>query len=241
MAIIAIAVSGVACRGEAEQERTAISELAKLANKPASSGADRLEAVGRGATKTKTVALPGGAVYTGQPGTSAAPGGEDQRHGTEPDRGALTVIGRHNEHDEEAQSQMTIEQRRVARQERREDERPGASAGVEVARVPGKLRRKQGGVGNACLKHRSVARPLGFGFDHQVHLENRCSHRVVCTVTTDINPEPLVEEVEPNQTRVVLTFRGSPSRHFRAEVDCRASNREPSQWIGPSKRGEHRR
>jgi hypothetical protein len=59
------------------------------------------------------------------------------------------------------------------------------------------------------------------GYDHIVHLRNRCQKTVLCRVWTNVNPEPIEGTVAPGEEREVLTFRGSPAREFVPKVDCK--------------------
>lgn len=59
------------------------------------------------------------------------------------------------------------------------------------------------------------------GYDHIVHLRNRCQKTVVCRVSTNVNPEPVEGTVAPGEERELLTFRGSPARDFIPKVDCK--------------------
>jgi hypothetical protein len=59
------------------------------------------------------------------------------------------------------------------------------------------------------------------GYDHIVHLRNRCEKTVVCRVSTNVNPDPVVGTLAPGEERELLTFRGSPARDFVPKVDCR--------------------
>ncbi len=235
IAIVALFLAGVACQGEAEQERTALSELAKRAKRPASGVANRIEEVGRGASRTETEAPAGGALYTGRPGTSADPGGEEVPGGSESNRGALTVVGLDSDTDEREIGEIPLEQWREARRERRKGK--GAGRGADAG-VQAQLQRKDGGVGYTCLKYRKVVRSLGFAFNHLVRFENRCSHAVVCSVTTNRNPQPVIEKVAPGETRTALTFQGSSTRDFDYKVDCSGAKPAPPQWIGQPERDE---
>src|SRR5262245_6976700 len=59
------------------------------------------------------------------------------------------------------------------------------------------------------------------GYDHIVHVRNRCEKPVVCRVSTNVNPDPVEGTVAPGEERELLTFRGSPARDFVPKVDCR--------------------
>jgi hypothetical protein len=61
------------------------------------------------------------------------------------------------------------------------------------------------------------------GYDHLVHLKNLCKVTMVCIITTDTNPDPIETTIKPSEKKTVLTFRGSPSRVFKAKVTCAKS------------------
>ncbi|HVU02901.1 MAG TPA: hypothetical protein VHE30_14175 [Polyangiaceae bacterium] len=72
-----------------------------------------------------------------------------------------------------------------------------------------------------CLTVWGEARYRNYGYDHIVHLDNRCDSAAVCEVSTNVNPVPERAVVPPKQAVEVLTFRGSPSRDFVPKADCR--------------------
>jgi hypothetical protein len=73
----------------------------------------------------------------------------------------------------------------------------------------------------ACVASWGEARYRNAGYDHIVHIQNRCEKTVLCRVTTNVNPDPVEGTVAPREEREVLTFRGSPAREFVPKVDCR--------------------
>src|SRR5262249_54471143 len=73
----------------------------------------------------------------------------------------------------------------------------------------------------ACVGAWGESRYRNYGYDHIVHLQNRCEKAVVCRVSTNVNPDPVEGTVAAGEDREVLTFRGSPSRDFVPKVDCR--------------------
>lgn len=75
----------------------------------------------------------------------------------------------------------------------------------------------------ACVGVTSRAVYRGLGYDHIVHLANHCSHTATCNVSTDVNPEPTVVTVAPEEEVDVSTFRGSPARVFAAHVTCQVA------------------
>lgn len=72
---------------------------------------------------------------------------------------------------------------------------------------------------SACISHRAEAR-FRTGYDHLVHVENRCDRAARCAVSTNVSPTPIAITVAPRTTETVLTFRGSPAREFTAHVSC---------------------
>lgn len=71
-----------------------------------------------------------------------------------------------------------------------------------------------------CVTWTTEAKFVGYAYNHYVHLDNSCEARFICRVTTDVNPDPITANVEPKSKKTVLTFRGSPSAQFKAEVQC---------------------
>lgn len=72
---------------------------------------------------------------------------------------------------------------------------------------------------SVCVKHTLQARYVN-GFDHLVHITNECSRAATCKVSTDVNPEVQVVKLGSGAKTTVLTYRGSPARTFRANVEC---------------------
>jgi hypothetical protein len=77
----------------------------------------------------------------------------------------------------------------------------------------------------ACVRFWPLARYTA-GYDHLVYVANGCNVAVSCAVWTDVNPVAQVVAIRPEQSIVVLTFRGSPARAFTAFVRCTASPTE---------------
>jgi hypothetical protein len=71
-----------------------------------------------------------------------------------------------------------------------------------------------------CFKVRSEARYGAYGYDHLVEIENTCDKTLLCTVKTDVNPEPSQLTIPGKEKRTVVTFRGSPAREFKPDVRC---------------------
>jgi hypothetical protein len=72
----------------------------------------------------------------------------------------------------------------------------------------------------SCVRWRSEARYRNFGYDHVVILQNGCDAPAICSVKTNVNPEPISADVAPGEQTEVLTFRGSPASTFDARVQC---------------------
>lgn len=75
--------------------------------------------------------------------------------------------------------------------------------------------------GPDCIEVWGEARYRNMGYDHIVHVNNRCSDSAVCDVATDVNPVAIRVTVPSRQEVEVLTFRGSPAREFIPRVECR--------------------
>jgi hypothetical protein len=71
-----------------------------------------------------------------------------------------------------------------------------------------------------CVVVHSEARYGAYGYDHLVEVENTCDKTLVCTVKTNLNPEPTTVTVPGKEKRLVVTFRGSPAREFTPDVRC---------------------
>lgn len=73
----------------------------------------------------------------------------------------------------------------------------------------------------ACVETWGEARYRNYGYDHIVHLRNRCEKAVICRVSSNVNPDPSEVTVASKMEAEVMTFRGSPAREFVPKVDCR--------------------
>jgi hypothetical protein len=71
-----------------------------------------------------------------------------------------------------------------------------------------------------CVRWRADSIYRNYGYDHVVTLFNGCDALATCTVTTNVNPDPIGVQVQPGKEAEVLTFRGSPAREFEARVRC---------------------
>jgi len=72
-----------------------------------------------------------------------------------------------------------------------------------------------------CIDVWGEARYRNYGYDHIVHVNDRCSAAAICDVSTDVNPEVQRFTIAAGQEIEVVTYRGSPSREFRPHVECR--------------------
>jgi hypothetical protein len=71
-----------------------------------------------------------------------------------------------------------------------------------------------------CVQASVEARPRYPGYDHVVHLANRCTVEASCLVSTDVNPQPMAVAIPAGTTVQVLTFMSSPARTFVARIEC---------------------
>jgi hypothetical protein len=71
-----------------------------------------------------------------------------------------------------------------------------------------------------CVKWTQEARFAGFAYNHLIHLTNNCDYTASCRIKTDVNPKEETVLLAPKESKTHLTFRGSPSREFKAEVSC---------------------
>ena len=85
-----------------------------------------------------------------------------------------------------------------------------------AAQDAGKGAKKPGG----CVDVKTEASFATVGYDHIVTLTSGCKKPMVCSVKTDVNPDPSSLQLEPGATESVVTWRGSPAREFKASVSC---------------------
>ena len=71
-----------------------------------------------------------------------------------------------------------------------------------------------------CLTWRTEARYRNYGYDHLVHIHNGCDQRVSCRVSTSASATEIRVTVSAGADVTVVTFVGSPSREFSANVQC---------------------
>jgi hypothetical protein len=72
-----------------------------------------------------------------------------------------------------------------------------------------------------CVDVTTDARFASVGYDHIVTLKSGCTKTMKCTVTTNVQPEPIAVELAAGGEESVVTWRGSPAREFAADVSCK--------------------
>lgn len=86
----------------------------------------------------------------------------------------------------------------------------------------------------ACIKVRTEARYVPYGYNHVVILESKCEGAATCLVATDLNPTQTSVDVPAGVTLEVTTFIASPASSFVAHVQCEPRGR------GTGRTGAHR-
>jgi hypothetical protein len=71
-----------------------------------------------------------------------------------------------------------------------------------------------------CVHAKAEAPYRGSGYDHIVKLENHGAKTVVCSVSSDVRPEPVIVSLEPKGRTEVLLWRGSPASTFKVRLGC---------------------
>jgi hypothetical protein len=71
-----------------------------------------------------------------------------------------------------------------------------------------------------CVTLRAEARYGAAAYNHIVVLTNACDKAEDCSVTTDVNPEPITVTVPGHGVAEAMTFLGSPSRVFVPKARC---------------------
>jgi hypothetical protein len=89
---------------------------------------------------------------------------------------------------------------------------PARAVGAEAGRVL------------SCVQYHGEARPWGYGYKHVVVLESACTVAAECTVKTNVNPQPIVVDVPPKETREVVTYLSSPASAFVPTVVCKQTS-----------------
>lgn len=72
-----------------------------------------------------------------------------------------------------------------------------------------------------CVKVKTEALYVPYGYDHHVHLTNGCDKAVRCEVTTNANPEPTTATLAKGEHQDIVMFRGSPASAVTANVKCK--------------------
>lgn len=94
------------------------------------------------------------------------------------------------------------------------------AAVLAIAIAPG-VAVAESGNADACISFWGEARFGAVGFDHIVHIANRCAASVACAVSTDLDRAPQAVTVPGNQAVLVVTHLGSPASKFTPHVTCR--------------------
>jgi hypothetical protein len=77
-----------------------------------------------------------------------------------------------------------------------------------------------GGAAQDCISFWGEARFGGVGFNHVVHIANKCEESAVCDVSTDVSPAPQTVQVPGGRTVEVVTYLDSPVSKFTPRVTC---------------------
>lgn len=72
-----------------------------------------------------------------------------------------------------------------------------------------------------CVAHRLQTPYRGYGYDHEVVLENSCDHAERCRIESPSASAPTVVVVAAKGKQVIVLRRGSPAREFTAQVTCK--------------------
>ena len=78
----------------------------------------------------------------------------------------------------------------------------------------------QGAKAKDCIDVRAEASFASVGYDHIVTVKNDCKQPKTCSVKTNVNPDAATLELEPGESKSVVTWRGSPAREFTPNVSC---------------------
>ena len=71
-----------------------------------------------------------------------------------------------------------------------------------------------------CVDVRGQASWASVGYDHVVTVTNSCKQAMRCSVKTNVNPDATTLDLEPGESKSVVTWRGSPAREFTPDVSC---------------------
>lgn len=131
-----------------------------------------------------------------------------------PQRDSLTEKGPSKEHDQRSiPAPPPAYGHRVVLRDLRSESSPTADTRSEVVSEPEQER--------TCVDFWPETRHRNYGYDHIVHLLSRCDVPAFCVVSSDVNPRGALVEIRPREYIEVVTFRGSPAREFKPEVECR--------------------
>jgi hypothetical protein len=72
-----------------------------------------------------------------------------------------------------------------------------------------------------CIRWSSQVVATAAGYNHVVAIESSCDSAAVCTVSTDVAPDPIQATVPAKQRIELVTFRGSPASTFKPKVECK--------------------
>ena len=78
-----------------------------------------------------------------------------------------------------------------------------------------------------CIDVHAEASFASVGYDHIVTVKNDCKQPKTCSVKTNVNPEASIIDLNPGESKSVVTWRGSPAREFTPDVTC--TDRKPSK------------
>jgi len=98
---------------------------------------------------------------------------------------------------------------------------PGASGAMSSARADDSEPKKPAPDVSTCAKVTGSAPYQGYGYTHLVELKNTCGKPVECRVWTNVDPEKLTLSAKPGETVSIATRKGSPSRDFTAQSECK--------------------
>ena len=94
------------------------------------------------------------------------------------------------------------------------------SFGTSTPVFSDRSRGTRSGIAARCVHWKAEVRFEGLGFNHYVHLHNRCEAFMRCEVRTSVNKKPVTVNLAPDAKRTIKTFTGSPSSVFKTYVAC---------------------
>lgn len=71
-----------------------------------------------------------------------------------------------------------------------------------------------------CVHITKSAPYRGYGHNHIVHLHNTCEDSVRCRISTDATPEQTMVDLDPEESKEIVTRVGSPSSIFEVRANC---------------------